>query len=321
VDVFSHTGIKKSHAWWDEISVAPYMADVVAAEAAGMDSDVPVANVEPQVVEDDMVVPNRVWEKVDTKGSSPPPRYSHSSVVYGDKMYVFGGERSAFAFGDIWAYDFKEATWEFVTPNQTTVAYPAARYDHSAAVSEDGHMIVYGGRNGNQYFGDMWAFDLETKVWYKMADITAAGSRFGHSAAIAPGSSEMFIFGGYTDTGFTDTFFKCEGGECLDITLGCPEAPGQATVRTVGLTPRYSQTSFADERFVYVYGGSNMASKEGFTDLFKFAIEECSWEKLLVGGDEVGRYEHTAGLISGGMYVHGGHFKGSYLEDTYFFPL
>jgi len=46
----------------------------------------------------------------------PPPRYAHSSVVFEDHMYIFGGERSAYAFNDVWVFSFATAEWEFVTP-------------------------------------------------------------------------------------------------------------------------------------------------------------------------------------------------------------
>jgi hypothetical protein len=54
---------------------------------------------------------------------------------------------------------------------------------------------------------------------------------------------------------------------------------------------------------------------------FKFAIAECVWEEIPISGLPVGRYEHTAGLIEGGLYVHGGHANGDFVDDTYFFPL
>merc|ERR1712070_94512 len=31
-------------------------------------------------------------------------------------MYMFGGERSSFAFNDIWAFSFEDQQWSFVVP-------------------------------------------------------------------------------------------------------------------------------------------------------------------------------------------------------------
>ena len=78
-------------------------------------------------------------------------------VGVGDSMYIFGGERASFAFGDVWAFDFPTKTWSFVKP--TSAASPTARYDHSAAVLGSS-MVVFGGRNGNTILGDMWELDL-----------------------------------------------------------------------------------------------------------------------------------------------------------------
>lgn len=316
VDGVLHPGLNENHAFWDEISVAVVEPGVEPAMVSSMEEDEPVANTE-----------GRAWYKVNVTGA-PPPRYAHSAVVYEDHMYIFGGERSAYAFNDVWAYSFKEMKWTFITPKSGHI--PSPRYDHSAAVTAEGMMVIYGGRNSMQLLGDMWAFDLKQHVWTRLAEESVAGARFGHTAAVPKGSPNMYLFGGYAEEGFSRSFVQCHipSGKCVDITHGCqfPEVgalgPDRAGFLPESLTARYEHTSFADDRFVYVYGGASIDETYGFGGVYKFAVHECAWEEVPTStAPPVRRYEHVAALLDGGFVVHGGHAGGDFFDDTYFFPL
>jgi len=263
----------------------------------------------------------RQWRKVEA-ANPPPPRYAHSAVVYGGKMVVFGGERSGYAFNDLWSYDFAEGAWSHVTPKSGHI--PAPRYDHTAVVTSAGKMVVYGGRNSMRLLADMWALDLSTLEWTLLTDSAAPGARFGHTAALAGADGDLFVFGGYGEAGFAGDFFRCDptDGTCVDLTNGCPLLEVPAAFLPPSLTARYEHSSTADARFVYVYGGASAAEPSGFGGVYKFAIDECSWEEVPSStAPPMRRYEHAAGTLNGGFYVHGGHAGGEYFDDMYFFPL
>jgi len=44
---------------------------------------------------------NLVWQKVKTNGTSPPIRYKHSALCYGDKMLIIGGGDTSSHYGDV----------------------------------------------------------------------------------------------------------------------------------------------------------------------------------------------------------------------------
>merc|ERR1712070_705342 len=159
------------------------------------------------------------------------------------------------------------------------------------------------------------AFDLERKLWSEisMASNAPPGPRFGHAAAIPKGSSHMYVLGGYTlETQFSNEFFRCDLStfdgelECEDITFGCADASSSGVPDN--LYPRYSHTMFANDYAVYVYGGSSLAQVEGYHNVFKFAVESCSWEEIGGTGD-VGRYEHGMAYLDGYIIVQGGHAR------------
>ena len=71
--------------------------------------------------------------------SSALGRYDHTSVVYGDCMYVYGG-RSPDPLGDFWKYDFTLQTWNAMPAS----AGMAPRFGHTATVSGT-KMYIHGG--------------------------------------------------------------------------------------------------------------------------------------------------------------------------------
>merc|ERR1711865_868825 len=190
-------------------------------------------------------------------------------------------------------------------------------------ITEDGLMIIYGGRTGLTLMSDMWAFNMTSYGWTQISPSIGAGARFGHSATIPTGGHDMYIFGGYADYGFSGAFFKCDvaSGSCANITLGCETQDVSADFLPESLVHRYEHTSFSDDRFVYIHGGASITETYGYAGVYRFAVAECSWEEIPVAGLPQARYEHVAGLCDGGMYVHGGHAGGDFFDDTYIFSL
>uniref|UniRef100_A0A061SBI8 Member of the kelch motif protein family n=1 Tax=Tetraselmis sp. GSL018 TaxID=582737 RepID=A0A061SBI8_9CHLO len=328
VDIPIGANIAGGHAHWDDIVLATWYPHI-HSRVAGIEED--------EMVD---VVESRSWHMVNTSGTHPPPpRYSHTAVVSGDKMWVFGGERSSYAFNDLWSFDFATSTWSHVLPRG--IEFPAPRYDHSAAVvvHPDGEecMVVLGGRDGETIFSDMWEFCFSSSTWTLLAGSTAAGKRFGHAAAAPSGSSVMYLFGGYVERdfqarsggvfqegSFSRGFFRCNASECIELTYGCREALFMGnTADAIGIAPRYGHTLHATPNGValVLYGGSNLDAKDGLTGIFRYDIDACNWEKLEMDGEDQSRYEHAVGISHGGIIVQGGHSAGTYMNDLNFFPV
>ncbi|KAK3268674.1 hypothetical protein CYMTET_22835 [Cymbomonas tetramitiformis] len=328
VDGHPHTGLAATHAYWDDVSVLELVP--VVATAAPMADDVHMA-----------LHLNRRWSRVPVKGSRmPAPRYSHSAVLYDHKMIIFGGERSSHSFGDTWEFHFETGMWHFIQPGKALYVYgagyssPAPRFDHSAAVDfESDTMVIYGGRSGKTIMGDAWAMNLkegrEWRLLTPVVDPTAGpvvdpvmGLRFGHTASIVPGSSSMMVFGGYAaETGFSDGIFDCDlkSGVCTDLKVTCEEAGSSFPYDSVH--KRYGHTSFADENYLYIYGGSNLDHTSGFNIIHTLSMhDKCAWSTI-DGNDVMGRYEHTMVAGNGRMIIHGGHFDGVPSPSTYFIPV
>jgi len=69
------------------------------------------------------------WKLIESL-NTPPPRCSHQTVLYMDKLYMFGGEYATmhqfYHYRDFWELDLKTNAW---TEVKATGDIPSARYD------------------------------------------------------------------------------------------------------------------------------------------------------------------------------------------------
>ncbi|KAK0667640.1 putative Tip elongation aberrant protein 1 [Cercophora samala] len=115
----------------------------------------------------------------------PPPRTNHSTVVWDNKMYIFGGTNGHTWYNDIWSYDPVTNTWEYVATDTRHWKRPARREGHSAAVT-GGMMCVFGGRSEmGRDLPDFWVFDLAERRWHPFGNMGGVPSpRSGHSMVV-----------------------------------------------------------------------------------------------------------------------------------------
>merc|ERR1711998_667997 len=94
----------------------------------------------------------------------------------------------------MWAFNFEEGEWSpvnLMSGELDSNVVPPARFDHSAVVMESPIvpgamvMVIYGGRSGNHFLGDMWEYSFDNRTWRQLAKSgdLPPGNRFGHTAA------------------------------------------------------------------------------------------------------------------------------------------
>ena len=104
-----------------------------------------------------------VWSKPDTLGPRPCPRRAHSSFIWRDTFYVFGGGDDSKALNDLHALNLDAMTWMSV---DTKGQKPHPRGYHSGTLVMD-KFIVFGGSDGNICFDDVHILNLgELRVAY-----------------------------------------------------------------------------------------------------------------------------------------------------------
>eukprot|EP00951_Prasinocladus_malaysianus_P018138 scaffold144165_cov41-Prasinocladus_malaysianus.AAC.1 len=251
-------------------------------------------------------------------------------------MLVFGGERSSYAFNDVWWFNFASQSWTYMAPKSLTA--PAPRFDHSSALVGD-TLYIIGGRTGTgEVLSDVWKLDIPSMAWTQVAETTSMGARFGHASAAVGGESggAVYVYGGFTSTpaDFSNSFFRCMvvestgSMECEDITDGCPDVnvPSSARVSGVGLTARTGHSMVSTAGGVVVFGGSDDTSLEPI-GAYSFTEATCAWSLLSVAAGEVQgatqvavdltRHDHAAVKLAGWLVVTGGVSGGDFMGSTY----
>eukprot|EP01068_Selenidium_serpulae_P010422 Selendium_serpulae@DN5462_c0_g1_i2.p1 len=133
---------------------------------------------------------NGKWEKVEARGTVPVARFFHTSVVYKDEMYVFGGQKGD---KDVWRLDLKKKEWHKQTRNEEidfndSGSPPSARWMHTATVWGD-HMYTFGGEcETGAVTSELWKFNFLTSRWQLLGPTKTGqppASRAHHAAVSA----------------------------------------------------------------------------------------------------------------------------------------
>ena len=154
---------------------------------------------------------------------SPPPRCDHTAVVYGNKMYVFGGigKVRSTGYADLWEYDIAKGEWRELT-GLVSLANGSADlhlttlggvFGHSA-VLVGSQMVVFGGikpnaasgsvAHGDNALSQVAVLDLELMAWSKL--LTNSGPPAMHSHIATSRGGMMYITGGVAGGTKANTF-------------------------------------------------------------------------------------------------------------------
>ena len=154
------------------------------------------------------------WKKVivdsnkiqkDAYSGGPKPRCSHQAIIFGEYLFVHGGEFSTeqqfYHFKDMWRLNLKNYFWEEV---KFTGVAPSPRSGHRMVVWRH-FFVVFGGFHDTiketQYFNDIYIFNTKSLHWDKIDSSryeTLPSPRSGVQMVLCPNSDKIFIYGGYS---------------------------------------------------------------------------------------------------------------------------
>ncbi|KAL0454637.1 UNVERIFIED_CONTAM: Rho GTPase-activating protein gacHH [Sesamum latifolium] len=134
------------------------------------------------------------WSILKTSGPGPGPRDSHSAVLVGHRMLVFGGTNGSKKVNDLHVLDLVSREWMRPECHGNP---PSARESHTANVVGDEKLVVFGGSGEGEanYLNDLHILDLKNMEWSSpevSGDVPAP--RDSHSS-VAVGK-RLFVFGG-----------------------------------------------------------------------------------------------------------------------------
>ena len=254
-------------------------------------------------------VGSMAWRTVHCRGEVPEPRYGHSALLVGSRMFVFGGKGAGGRLlRDVRFLDLADWTW---TKVRATSAGPTPRFDH-AALLVGRKMVVHGGWDGRQRcMDDTWIFDTETSAWMepKISGMKPS-PRHGHSLNLLP-DGRIVCLGGKAMDGGVPIYHS-------DFRQLDPETMRWSKVRCGGPAPsaRYGHSAVVVGSRLIVYGGWGAGGiqgrqegnrRAGADSAVCFDAERAEWYV----SDDGGRmpqhlYGHTCSVVDRTMLLFGG---------------
>ncbi|KAL9646208.1 hypothetical protein ABK040_008081 [Willaertia magna] len=144
------------------------------------------------------------WQLVspDDDNSKIQKRHNHTSILWNNKMIIFGGSNNDKYFNDIIEFDL--TTDKFTKINMLSDEIPEPRHGHTAILYNNEYMIVFGGKLGKgfqaEYKNDVWKYHLPTKTWTKVQVNQKSNQmpqeRCWHTCILYKGRY-MLLFGGF----------------------------------------------------------------------------------------------------------------------------
>lgn len=133
----------------------------------------------------DLLLETLTWTKINAGGQAPSPRYHHTTVVFKESIYVFGGSDGTNKLGDF--FEYKISRWLLVllvTCKENNAWFPVAATpspsarDGQVAVQFQNSMYVCGGGESGPF--EIFEFDfgeLGTGYGCWQEQISGSGSK------------------------------------------------------------------------------------------------------------------------------------------------
>lgn len=267
---------------------------------------------------------NKCWYRVSPKCSTearndrdcyeretrPTGRASHSSVVYDNKMIVFGGHDGSNFRNDVWEFQLDTSEWSAVTTSGTNIP---PRNNHEAVVFGD-KMIVFGGATGAGRAADsnaLFTLDLKTYVWSQIPNSGTWPEKVCQHSSIVYGD-KMIVFGGIGPSGMFD------GDDVWSLDMNSYQWQKLTTSGQEKPSERYAHSSIFYNNKMFVFSGETSGGKADNT-VWVLNLQTNAWQKLVTTGNgPTPRSQHVSISYSHYMVViFGEDTSGTRKNDIY----
>lgn len=257
---------------------------------------------------------------------SPSPRYGHSTVLYGDKIFLYGGVLgNRGPTSELWAFDISAKNWENVTvksePCNTRqmLCGPLKSAGHSATIVADRMIVIFGHSTSLGYLNTVQEFYFGTREWHIVDTFGfPVKGGYGHSASWDPLTKKIYVYGGVVS--------ESESTQVLSNRLYSYEPDKRIwTLLANASSSRFLHSAtFVSPSLMLVFGGNthnDTSHSDGAkcysSDLLAYDVVCDNWQQLSVPLElqsDLARFGHSAITFENSLYIYGG-FDGQMLND------
>lgn len=242
---------------------------------------------------------NRQWVKLDTTGDMPNELASHSALLLGHHLLVFGG--TGVPFGDaasnrLTLCNLHTLKWSHF---KTSGKYPTKVYGQSLTIYKN-CLYVFGGTTGWVYNSELHKLDFNTSQWSMVeTEGVIPEGRYRHEVAIYNG--RLYVFGG----GRSYLCYNFEQMPVFDMESNIWSEVDTIPDSQYGFpAPRRCHSCVQLKKDAYIAGGYD--GEKIFGDIWRLCLVTLRWRKLPVMLPEP-VYFHSADVTPAGcMYIFGG---------------
>jgi N-acetylneuraminic acid mutarotase len=254
--------------------------------------------------------------------AAPAPRSEHSALWTGSEMLIWGGADHSNATFHQTGGRYNPATDSWI--DTSIVGAPSGRAAHSAVLTDDGKMLVWGGYSitgfdsfftpTEQDFSDGGRYDLVSGSWAPLSTIGRPAARRNHTAVWT--GNRMVIWGGDSVTyDINNTPIRSYLG------TGARYDPSSDTWSPTSLlgapTPRTQNTAVWTGSRMLIWGGFRPSGETPLLEPTSFPAAGASydpqadtWSPISTTNSPNPRYRHTAVWTGTTMIVWGGYGTG-----------
>lgn len=278
-----------------------------------------------------------VWETVHTtKTNTPESRYSASTVMYGDKIFMYGGVVQGKGVCDeLWAFDVSAKTWENITvksdpcnatyamcgplksAGHTATLVPG--YDSATKANYQYMVVIFGHSPQFGYLNTVQEYTFGTREWkvVSTSGFPVKGG-YGHSASYDFLTDKIYVYGGIIS--------ESESNQLISSRLYSYEPRTKIwTLLTAATTGRFLHTAnFISLGLMMVFGGNthndtshSFGAKCYSKELMVYDVICDSWHVQSMPDDlraDLARFGHSAEMFEKSLYIYGG-FDGQMISD------
>ncbi|KAH8291888.1 hypothetical protein KR054_001951 [Drosophila jambulina] len=281
-----------------------------------------------------------VWETLrpEEGGEMPDKRYGASTVMYGDKIFMYGGVvKGQGITNELWAFDVSARTWANIsvrsdsscnaTGGTTAMCGPLHVAGHTATLvpgfgdkNNYQYMVVIFGHSPNYgYLNTVQEFNFGSREW-RIIPTTGyvVKGGYGHSAAYDFLTEKVYIYGGIVS--------ESESSQVLSSRLYSYEPATRVwSLLSAAPSARLLHTAnFVNQGLMMVFGGNthndtsqSYGAKCYSQDLLVYDVYCDSWHYHPMPGHlqaDLARFGHSSVVFEESLYIYGG-FNGQLLND------
>lgn len=280
-------------------------------------------------------ISGNVWEThiAKTHSQSPSQRYGHSTIIYGDKIFLYGGVLgNRGPTSEVWAFDINAKTWENITVKAEAcngsflMCGPLKSAGHTATVvinaankRADRMIVLFGHSPHLGYLNTVQEYYFGTREWHI---VTTKGypvkGGYGHTASWDPLTGKIYVYGGVVS--------ENESSQVLSKSLYSydPNSRVWMLLRDAPSARFLHTATFVADGLLLVFGGNthndtlhSFGAKCYSSEFLAYDVTCDTWQVLEVPKDiyaDLARFGHSAVVFEGSLYIYGG-FDGQMLSD------